>query len=981
MTAERTPLEDSPLSQPLTWLTEQTLRAPAAVLWGAAILTLVAILITANGLTIKTSRLDLLNPESSYNQRWLAYLAEFGDRDDAVIVVRSHDPAAVRAAVDDLAAKLADCPLDFDSILWQRDLTKIKAKGLHFLPPEELRRLAAGLRAAQKSAQQARALADPAAALARLSDELEHTPSLSPGDRERLEHKYAQIAEALAALADPAASTPAPGSRLDAPAAMLASIKPLLDEMQRLDRQYLTADDGQIAFVLVRFTPAENEFARGGRQIGKLRQIIGEVRPQHFRAWIGLTGMPVIEYDEMQASQFDMLWTSVLSLAGVVLLFVAGYGGLRHAGMATAVLLVGMAWSFAFVTLAVGHLNILSSAFGIVLIGLGIDFGIHYAASYLRLRGQGLDAERSLVRTAAEVGPGVVTGGVTTAAAFFMAGLTQFLGVRELGIVAGGGILLCVLAAVVVLPPLILVCDRGRPPARLPQILPVAGWLAWLHRRPGMVVSLAVVVAALCVGGVSWLRYDHNLLNLQPRHVESVEIEREIFIGREESVWFAVSICNSRQEVIRRKARFERLPSVAKTEEIASLVPPSGPARQRLIAEIHDCLAQLPLGAVGGTGGLSTRAEAPASADPAATLLHLRAELARAAALLNRDLPYASPAAEQLANASQILAQVPPERLTRALVEMGWRVRAELEAAMAPLRLLAKMADASPPSMLDLPPALVDRYVGRNHKHLLKVYARGDIWDMDNLTRFVAQVEAVDPRITGHPIQTYYASRHMQASYLQAGAYALVAVFALLLIDFRSIRYSLLAMTPLAMGFVQMCGLIGWLGIPLNAANMIVLPLLLGIGVDDGVHLVHELRRQTGRFRLGDSTALALLLTSTTTMASFGSLILARHQGLRSLGQVLTLGVGCCLATSVLVFPALLWWLTRKRTEAAEVEERAGQDEVASSDAATASQPPIELPRVVSPEGSFEEPVESRFAAEVDPLAPRPMIVPRRRAG
>jgi hypothetical protein len=228
---------------------------------------------------------------------------------------------------------------------------------------------------------------------------------------------------------------------------------------------------------------------------------------------------------------------------------------------------------------------------------------------------------------------------------------------------------------------------------------------------------------------------------------------------------------------------------------------------------------------------------------------------------------------------------------------------------------LREMSHPQPPQLADLPRELVDRFVGVRHRYLLRVYARGDIWDMDKLERFVRDVESIDPQVTGHPVQTYYASRHMQQSYLWAGVYALGAVLLLLWIDFRSLAHSLLAMVPLAIGSIVLCGLLGWLDLPLNPANMIALPLILGIGVDDGVHLVHEWRRTRGRFRLSDSTAVALLLTSTTTMASFGSLILARHQGLQSLGQVLTLGVMACLAASLFLFPSLLNWLKRSDIE------------------------------------------------------------------
>jgi uncharacterized protein len=261
------------------------------------------------------------------------------------------------------------------------------------------------------------------------------------------------------------------------------------------------------------------------------------------------------------------------------------------------------------------------------------------------------------------------------------------------------------------------------------------------------------------------------------------------------------------------------------------------------------------------------------------------------------------------------------------------------------------------------------------------------VWDMDRLAAFVHEVESVDPSVTGHPVQTYYASRHMQQSYIHTGLYALGAVLVLLWIDFRSLTHSLLAMTPLLLGFVQMCGLFGWFNIPLNPANMIVLPVILGIGVDHGVHLVHLWRQQRGRFVLNDSTAVAMLLTATTTTASFGVLILARHQGLQSLGQVLTLGVTTCLFSSILFFPALLRWMTRNRPEEV-VSDEPIPEAVAALDTPTAGEMVAGLvaPTVAAMVEAAVEPleqeseVEAEDEAESEPLAEPIPAIPRRRA-
>ena len=190
--------------------------------------------------------------------------------------------------------------------------------------------------------------------------------------------------------------------------------------------------------------------------------------------------------------------------------------------------------------------------------------------------------------------------------------------------------------------------------------------------------------------------------------------------------------------------------------------------------------------------------------------------------------------------------------------------------------------------MADLPDSLVCRFIGRSGKFLLKIYAKNDIWDLAARETFVNEIRTVDKEVTGNPLQVYEASRHMKRSYQQAAVYALVTIVLMLWLDFGSVRYVLLALLPLGLGVLQMFGLMGFLNIPLNSANMIVLPLIIGLGAENGIHIVNDFRRRTGHYhRMSTATTTAVILNSLTTMVGFAALMVASHQGLWSLGRVL----------------------------------------------------------------------------------------------
>jgi hopanoid biosynthesis associated RND transporter like protein HpnN len=886
MTAEGMPAaEESLLAAPMERLTRLVLRFPRATIGVAVVLAVVCLGLTAARLGYRTSRLDLLNPNSDYNRRWIEYLEEFGGEDDAVVVVEGDAPAPIIAAIDEIAATLARDEALFHAVLHKVDLARIEAKGLHYLPPEKL---------------------------VGIEHFLDQTLPIVEGDWSRL--KLSNMAVSLSAplgapnlppeaslaaaagldrLASGVASSLGPQPRYQSPWPDMAAG---IEMPGQLSSGYLLAPDGRMGFVLLRLAPGEDQFAKGTEATDALRTRIGQIQQRHPATKIGLTGLPILENDEMRASSSSMAWASLISFIGVAVLFVAGFGGIRHALLANLVLLLGMAWSFGYVTLAVGHLNILSVSFTVTLIGIGIDYGIHYISRYLQLRRQGQDCHAALLATSRGISPAIATGAVTTAVSFYAAAFTSFTGIAELGMIAGGGILLCAVAELVVLPAAVLLVDGRHGSERLPEPLPVHRWIAPCVRRPRLVLGCTVALTLLVGGGSSQLWYDQNLLNMQPAGLESVALERKLLEQSGQSAWYALSVADSREALLARKAALIELPSVERVEEIVSLLPRHPEQTRPVIERIGQRLASLP-------------AHAPLIPvdRPEALLASLAKveQMAAQAGLTDRCRGSLEPLREAIGKTAAA-------NCFAALSQYQQQLASDL---LARLHMLRTMADPTPPELSDLPPSLVARFVGRHERHLLKIYGRGNIWDTQNLARFVSDVRSVDPDATGNPVQAFEASREMKQSYQNAALYALVIIIGVLVFDFRRLRDAALAAAPLGLGMLQMFGLMGLLDIPLNPANMLALPLILGIGVDYGVHIVHEYREMSGRYRMSSSTAVAVMVDSLTTIVGFGSLMIASHQGLESLGRVLTIGVSCCLFTSVVMLPAFLTWLTRHRAE------------------------------------------------------------------
>ena len=206
----------------------------------------------------------------------------------------------------------------------------------------------------------------------------------------------------------------------------------------------------------------------------------------------------------------------------------------------------------------------------------------------------------------------------------------------------------------------------------------------------------------------------------------------------------------------------------------------------------------------------------------------------------------------------------------------------------------------------DLPPALRNRFVGVTGKYLIQVYPKKDVWNHDNQKEFVNEVRTVDPEVTGTPVQLLEYTRLLKDSYIQAAYYALAAIALMVFVHFRNLTFVILSLLPVGIGAVWMGGLMGLFGIPFNPANIMTLPLVIGIGVTNGIHILNRFVEERNASILSKSTGKAVFVSGLTAIAGFGSLILARHQGIRSLGEVMSMGVALCMIAALAFLPAVL---------------------------------------------------------------------------
>jgi uncharacterized protein len=592
-----------------------------------------------------------------------------------------------------------------------------------------------------------------------------------------------------------------------------------------------------------------------------------------------------------------MTRASIIAFVLCAILFMLMIGGIRRPLLAMLAFGMGAAWTYGFATLAVGQLNLLSLVFMLVLVGVGLDYGVHVINRYQEFlaRGEGVhESIRGAVRTAVR---GNITGALTSSVVFFMALLTTFQGLRELGLIAGAGLILCLIAMSVVLPALLAIVEGGRATKRHPMPpepqtsadvnLGRADALLLRHAR-SILAAAAIVTVALgsitVLGSGAGGRFEYNLLNLQAQGLESIEWERRILNDSAAASWFGAVMADSQSQAVRFIERARGRATIGMVRSVFDIVEPDTPQRDVWRASLH---SQDPL-----------RAQGDGVTDVQAALAQANAKLQLIAQAALARAPDETGALRALHDRLQSMdVNHPATRagLDATLRAIAHSLRLMLEGDRLPLREA-------------LPDAARDQFISASGRLLVMLHPKGDVWDYPSMRAFVADLRAVDANVTGVPITHFESLGEMRRAFITMSLLALIAIVGLLAIDFRDVRDVLLALAPLVVGIIWTIGLMRLLGVSFNLANFFAVPMLIGLGVDSAVHILHRYHEGTGgaeRLHFG-RTRRAVILTALTTIIGFGALIIAHHRGLQSLGLVMAIGSTACMLASIVILPALL---------------------------------------------------------------------------
>jgi len=657
--------------------------------------------------------------------------------------------------------------------------------------------------------------------------------------------------------------------------------------------------DSRRRFLLVQPVLEFDELQPAKRSILAVRRIANELgfTPES-GVRVRITGDVALSFEEMEVLRTQAAAAGFASLVLVAIILILALRSIWMVLSTLATLIVGLVWTAGFTAVAIGHLNLISVCFAVLFIGLGVDFGIHVCVRYRELLASEREHSVALQETARDVGSSIFICAVTTAIGFFAFVPTDFVGVAELGLISGTGMFISLFCTLTLLPALLslrpISVGRGNSAG---ASWSKASFTNLPLRHPRAIRGIALVMGIGAVMLLPKARFDNNPLNVRDPSSESVRTFNELLEKGASSPWSLNAVAPSLESAQLLAERLEALDVVDRAVTISDYVPADQENKLGIIEDVAMFAAPPP--------GPDGRVPPPSPAEQVEALVDLSRELGR--------LQDSGEQTELVASAGRLRLVL--DRYLQRLEQSPDPTR-EIEALESSmlgtlpeqLRVLDAALSAGHVTLEKLPDAILRRMMTADGRVRIQIFPRDDLNDHAALAAFVDGVKALAPEVAGSASEILESGRSVVRALTQAMLSAFIAITLFLLILWRRIDDTALVLIPLLLASALTVAAAILAGIPFNFADVIVLPLLLGIGVDSGIHLVHRVRViGEGEVNLlATSTARAVAYSALTTIASFGSLGLATHLGLATLGRLLTIGVAFTLVCNLIVLPTLI---------------------------------------------------------------------------
>jgi len=680
---------------------------------------------------------------------------------------------------------------------------------------------------------------------------------------------------------------------------------------------YFISQDKRILLMTVKPTFTAVEIDKCVASTNSIQAILDRNLADFPGVGAGLTGSIPLQRDEMYYTQRDMTFGFILALVLVLFLFIITFRMLSVPVLAGVNLILAIIITLGLVAIYPGRLNIMTAMFGVILIGLGIDYAIHIISLYSERREIDPDTTIAMEEALVRSGGGIITGALTTAAAFFTLSISVTRGIKEMGIVLGMGIICAMVVTMIGLPAFLAAMERFSNKFRKKPFQPkhiefkaLENLGESINRRPFRYLLIGIVFTGFFFYQFkSRLKFDYDMLNIEPKGLPSVALQDTVLEAFDLSVDYAMISASTIEESYKLAEKAKEMPSFSMVENIGDYCPPIEKQKKRLvyIKRIRELLAK-------------NNKDIPVTSNNLKNLIKQLErldmniyELSQLAFLGGQD--------KVDKKCREIIGDPEAESPNNIILNLADKIKGNPNKAIKALNkfrefympvLRNKTYDMANTEFLNLdniPDNIKSRYVNDDENiFLVNIYSREYVWNVEDLRNFIRQLNLVSEKFTGVPPLFLKLIELIGRDGKRATVLTLFIVVLLLWVDFRSLKLAFLGVIPLVAGGLWMLGLLSSFGMMLTVVNVIGIPMIVGIGIDDGVHILHRYRIEgfdkTPRVLL--STGKAVLLTSLTTMAGFGSLMISEYRGFIGLGALLVIGVGACFITTVLFMPSII---------------------------------------------------------------------------